>query len=323
MDRDRERDRDRRFVKPTAPYARQRSSSATQCTHHAHARQRLTFRAETTATRTHTGHARPVLAAALLVSTATARGHQRVAAPPRPGEALRPAAAWPPPTHILPEGTAALLGPGAARRRSGGDRAARAETTIGEPDRARRRAATSRRAGTTTGTTALARPGETATIPTPARPARATGHHRPGPAKLRPPEAAACARLCAQAATMSRARASTGMQTCSRQMPHGANRLQPTTNLTSPSRQPRLPPPLPFAQTGPRRPLHGRHMAEPSVALSQACRVHVQRGLGRSVCSDLASVLPSAYRPPQQSCSCRRQTCQRAYIRATIAVPRA
>jgi hypothetical protein len=217
MDRDRERDRDRRFVKPTPPYARQHSSPATQCTHHAHLRQPLTCRIGTTDIRIRTDHVHPVLEAALLGWTATAPGHQRVAAPLPPGEAHRPVAGSLQPTHTLPGATAALLDPEAARQRSGDDRAVRAETTTGEHDRARRPVATSLRDETTIGTIALGHPGGMATIHIPARRDHATGHLRPGHAKLRQPEAGACARLSAQPATMSRARVLTGMQTRSRQ----------------------------------------------------------------------------------------------------------
>lgn len=206
MDRDRERDRDRRFVKPTPPYARQHSSPAIQCTHHAHVRQPLTYQTGTTDIRIRTDHVHPVPEAALLAWTATVPGHQRVAAPLLPGEARRPVAVLRQPTHTLPEATAAHLDRAAARQRSGDDRAARAEMTTGEPDRARRPVATSPRVGTTTGMIALAHPGGMATIRIPARRDHATGHHRPGHVKPRQQEAGECARLSDPAATMSLAR---------------------------------------------------------------------------------------------------------------------
>src|SRR5690242_12464411 len=160
MDRDRERDRDRRFVKPTPPYARQHSIPAIQCTHHAQSRRLLTFAAETTGIRIRTDHALPGPEAVLLGGIVTAQvDHHRVAALLLHEEAHPPVVALPPLTPILPGAIIGHHDPGAARQRLGDDHAVRAETTTGGPGHAHRPAAISLRDERTLGTIAPDRQG--------------------------------------------------------------------------------------------------------------------------------------------------------------------
>lgn len=211
MDRDRERDRDRRFVKPTPPYARQHSTPAIQCTHHAQSRRLLTFAAETTDTRTRIDHVLPGPEADLLggIATAPVDHHHRVAALPH-DEARRPVAALPPPTPTHPEATVARHGPGAARQRLEDGHAVRVEMTTGGPGRVHHPAATSPRDAKSSGTIALGRRGGMGTIHTLARHGRVTGHHHRGPVKPRQLGAGACVHPYDHLGTMNHVRASAG-----------------------------------------------------------------------------------------------------------------